>query len=376
MQITGHHSEYISHLIDYLYIDGDDGQVYYFLLHPDFPNTFPAIVEKANKCSNIALFYVSKEDLEKCSGRGLIRDSLAHYRIMNRYVQKLSVQHVILLYFNTFQFALGLHKTNYTISGILFAQFYRLSVNSWKDRLRYVRKYLQTWLFVKNKRITKIFLLNDNKSVDYLNNRFHCDIFEMLPDPIPDIEPLKDFNIRKAYGIDSRKKIFLHIGSLNGRKGSLDILHSIPYIPEEVQKKICFLFAGKANSLFINQLMEVIRYYKQHSSVQLIFESQFIENARMKSFFDQCDCVLIPYKNAESSSGILGHAVIANKPVIGPNKGLLGELINQNNLGYTIIDIHELANKITKIVIEDKMFNRNSAFVTDRNITVFAKKIL
>ena len=37
----------------------------------------------------------------------------------------------------------------------------------------------------------------------------------------------------------------------------------------------------------------------------------------------------------ESSSGILGHAIAANKPIIGPAHGLLGALIEQYNLGIT-----------------------------------------
>jgi hypothetical protein len=48
---------------------------------------------------------------------------------------------------------------------------------------------------------------------------------------------------------------------------------------------------------------------------------------------------LIPYKNSEQSSGVLGYAAQFNIPVVGPSSGLLGKLIKKNKLGYTINDI-------------------------------------
>ncbi len=47
----------------------------------------------------------------------------------------------------------------------------------------------------------------------------------------------------------------------------------------------------------------------------------------MKSYFEQTDYFLIPYKNVESSSGILGHAIAAGKPVIATDKGLIGDFV-------------------------------------------------
>ena len=56
----------------------------------------------------------------------------------------------------------------------------------------------------------------------------------------------------------------------------------------------------------------------------------------MKAHFNQCDAVLIPYKNTESSSGIIGHAASSQKPVITINKGLLGDIVKQYKLGWLI----------------------------------------
>ena len=67
---------------------------------------------------------------------------------------------------------------------------------------------------VRNPKISKIYVLNDQETVDYMNNEFKKHCFEMLPDPIPHFEPLPEFDIYKHYKINQNRKIYLHIGSL------------------------------------------------------------------------------------------------------------------------------------------------------------------
>jgi glycosyltransferase involved in cell wall biosynthesis len=374
-QITGHHSEYISYLIDYLYDNQGYENHYYFLLHPDLSETFPTIAEKAGKCPNLELIYFSREELKKAIGRGLAHNSITQYKIVDQYAKKLSVHHILFLYFNSLQLALGLYRPKYTVSGILFAQYSRLTIHSLKDGVKYLRKKLQTWLFTRNKKISRIFILNDAESADSLNKRYKTNIFKMLPDPIPDICPLPDFDIYTYYGINRERSIFLHIGSMDGRKGAFDILDSISYIPENIQEKICLLFVGKGSEIFENKFTQMSCLYQKNSQVQVIRDNRFVENAMMKSLFEQCDCVLIPYKNPESSSGILGHAAAANKPVIGTEVGLLGELIKTNNLGYVIKNNQELANKIA-FIVENSNFFSNKGYVQARSVNIFSNLLI
>jgi deoxyxylulose-5-phosphate synthase len=62
--------------------------------------------------------------------------------------------------------------------------------------------------------------------------------------------------------------------------------------------------------------------------------------------------------------------------VIGTNKGLLGELIIQNNLGHTINDIKELSDKIIVVVNDNPMPIGSPIFVVARSVANFAQRIL
>lgn len=53
IQITGHHTEYINHLVDYLLINNNLNDEYFFVVHPDFSKRFSGIVAKAKQLTNV-----------------------------------------------------------------------------------------------------------------------------------------------------------------------------------------------------------------------------------------------------------------------------------------------------------------------------------
>jgi glycosyltransferase involved in cell wall biosynthesis len=98
----------------------------------------------------------------------------------------------------------------------------------------------------------------------------------------------------------------------------------------------------------------------------------------MKSIFEQCSVVLIPYKNTEASSGILGHAVAANKYVIATGKGLIKELIQENDFGVLIDSItpFEIASKIESFLPLQLNNHLSSQFLKSHTPKEFAELII
>jgi hypothetical protein len=93
--------------------------------------------------------------------------------------------------------------------------------------------------------------------------------------------------------------------------------------------------------------------------------------------FNQCDAVLIPYKNAEASSGVLGHAIHSGKKVIGPSNGLIGKLIKNNDLGVCIDSINpeKIANALFSKFLDEKSVV-NSAYLEEHKPANFIKTLL
>ena len=179
IQITGHHSEYIDHILSHI-ID-DKVNKYIFVVHQDFASKFTVISAKAQSKSNVTLIQVNANEILNLKVKNRFKRSLNNFKVVDHYAKKFNADEVFLLHLNVFQIALGLKKINYKISGILFMQFTNMKVNNMYSFYFYLRRYFPFILMLKQKKINQIFLLNDKDSAKYLNNKYNTKIFKYLP---------------------------------------------------------------------------------------------------------------------------------------------------------------------------------------------------
>lgn len=378
IQITGHHTEYIGHLINY-FKDSPTGSATVFVVHPHFKDNVPYLASEASKINTVKLAEVSDEEYRKATSGSLFKQSFAMLKLVKRYARHYQSTHVFLLSFNIFQLSLIFTRPTFKIRGILFLQFYRMSKGDWKERLKYFRKYLITKLYSSNKQIDRIFILNDPKTAYYLNNRFRKDLFYVLNDPVPVLTPLDSFNINKNYHIAPTRKILLHLGALDDRKGTLEFIQSALHIKPEFQSEFAFLVAGSPSSVkMAEKITSQIQHVNEATQIKAIYDPGFLPDAKMKSILDQCFAIVIPYKNPEASSGILGHAAASNKPVIATGKGLLKELIEQYSLGLLIDEVKPklIAEKIEMLRRSGVWASESAKFVVERTPQTFASTIV
>ena len=89
------------------------------------------------------------------------------------------------------------------------------------------------------------------------------------------------------------------------------------------------------------------------------------------NFCYSCDCILIPYKNPNQSSGVIGYASLFQKPVIGPSQGLLGRLIKEYKLGDTIDNISPSCLKSAVLLTICNNRNELSRYASLHNTNTF-----
>ncbi len=378
IEITGHHSEYIGHLVKYIAKNRLSNK-YIFIVHYNFHKNFPGIIAMAKTSDNINFVHVSQNEFIKVMSGKLFQRSFGFYNLMKHYAVRHSVKQVILLSFNIFQFALIFKRPKLLIRGILFRPFLKMDNNSTISQLKHTRKILQTRLFLLNKSISIIYILNDIYTANFLNKRFKVDNFKMLPDPVPDIVADPKFSIFKVHNIEPKRKVFLHFGSLSIRKGTNEILYALEKLDNKTMSKIAILFIGKADAAIndlINLKMNLI--HSQKPLTKIVYRNEFIPDNQMKSYFEQVDFVLLPNKFVEASSGVLGHALASGKPVIAVNKGLLGNLVSKYKGGYLIKDgsAREIANAISSCIKERQTYKVNNKYIEEHSVNNFAKVIL
>jgi glycosyltransferase involved in cell wall biosynthesis len=378
--ITGHHSEYIEHVLMYLKNNNNYKHNYYFVVHQNFSDNYPELWSTALGIKNVNFIEVDENFLVGLNVKNRLRRSLNNFKVVDFYAKKYNISVCYLLYLNIFQIALGLKRTRYKIKGILFMQFTNMKRSTLRQHYYYYRRYFPLLLALKNKSLEKIFILNDENSCSQLNTRFKKEtLFTYLPDPIPIICPDESFNIYKEYNIETNRKIFLLFGTLSERKGVTETLESTFFIEESTQQNIAILIAGKTKEeSLIHKINEFISQNKNLTKVQIIWDNSFIVNSKMAALFKQIDFVLIPYKNPEASSGVLGHAMKSNKPVIGPSKGLIGEIIVAYKMGVIINEITPIEIALAISGYKDISINPEliQPFIESHSVTDFAKALV
>jgi len=364
--VMGHHLEYIHHLYDSARRKIDER---FLIVVPERFLDLKSRFEWVN-APNIEFAFLTDEEVKKCSSKGYFQSAFHKSRILRKYVLGFHADNVFLITLVHFLPFLPLMLPADTrISGII----YRIFVYEWKNLpfFKKIKDVLETFIMVHSDKIKFLFLLNDNSAVCYYNKVYKTDKFRFLPDPIV-TSLYTPKNIRHKYNIGNDKKVFFHFGVMNHRKGSLMILEAIELLSVEELKGMAFIFAGKIDKDIHDEFY--LKYDELLYKATIIIIEGFCSYELLTDLCYSSDCVLTPYSNSSFSSGVLGYAASLNKPVIGPENGLLGKLIKRNCLGLTLVDMtpYFLANQLKNIDLYRK---RNKNYVVQSTIKLFSSTV-
>ena len=325
--IGGHLLEYIHNI--YIYATKSEHH-FIFVLSNDFNDVKDNLIWPSS--GNIEIITLSHEESNKCRNTNFIKSSWYFNKCLRHYVKKYHVDNVMLLYLiRPMPFLPFFIPQNTHVSGIIYnIPLYHNNIPFTKNLINKITYYL----LAKSKNIKNIFLLNDQWSVDVYNNRYHTKKFVHLTDPIPNIDMSAVRDLRAELSIAKENKIYLQFGSLDERKNTLNILRALLLMNQEELKNKTFIFSGKLSKEIKEEFYRLVNSLK--NKVQIIVKEGFVTYEFLNSLCYTSDCILTIYNNVEMSSGTIGYAAFFRKPVIGPSAGLLGKLIIENKLGYTI----------------------------------------
>ena len=369
----GHRSEFISHLLDYVGASKREERIYTFVLASIPPSSLTL--------SNVRFVEISKKEkvmINKVDAKG---GSFSFWSVLNRYLNRFKPDHLIIMDLTWLELALCFKRLPCKTSAILFVQYPELrsiSAPTLRDRLKFILKEFKTGLLLRNQMLKKIVLLNGDFSSNYLNERFGTNRFVPIPDPVPEIMADPSVQLRKEYGIEAGRRIFLFFGSMSARKGVDNLVDSMGLLSPEATQNSAFIFCGQPEADYVKRYHELVTLLIQkRPDICLYFEERFISSARMRALFEQSDWILMPYTRPEYSSGILVHAAAAKTPVIGSEDGLVGRKIREHGLGLGI-SLDTLPRVLEEAVSGVHRFNETArqAFVEASSPEKFASILL
>ena len=326
--VTGHHLEYLHHY--YMEAIGHTDEEYVIMV----PNDFIKVKKEYEwpYSSNISFVYIPEEDEKLLEEKNFYKLGWNTSKILQRAVRKIKPDRVLLTMLMQFiPFIIFLLPRNVRVRGIMY-KIYLYEVHR-MGKLRLAAERLRFWLAARSSKIEQIFVLNDEDSARTFNTLYSTSKFRSLPDPVPSVDFSKVKSVREELGVSPVEKLYLHFGGLDGRKGTIDILKSIIASKKGELKDSCFVFAGRINKNTLNDFYDLLSVAKEKTRI-LVFD-QFCSYDFLWNLCYSCDVILMPYHLTSLSSGILGYVAVFNNPVIGPDNGLIGNLIKKYELGIS-----------------------------------------
>ena len=324
--VTGHHLEYLHHY--YMEAIGHTDEEYVIMVPHDFIKV--KIEYEWPYSSNISFVYIPEEDEKLLKETNFYKLGWNTSKILQRAVRKIKPDRVLLTMLMQFiPFIIFLLPRNVRVRGIMYKIY--LYEEHRMGKLRLAAERLRFWLAARSSKIEKIFVLNDEDSARTFNSLYSTTKFRSLPDPVPSVDFSIVKSVREELGVSPVEKLYLHFGGLDGRKGTIDILKSIIASQIGELKDSCFVFAGRINKNISNEFYDLLSVAKEKTKI-MVFD-QFCSYDFLWNLCFSCDVILMPYYLTNLSSGVLGYAALFHKPVIGPDNGLIGKLINKYHLG-------------------------------------------
>lgn len=347
--IHGHHLEYLHHLYLGALEDKENNYIFYL------PDTFEKEKGKFEwkPQDNVRIVLSGKEEMCPPSGNYLVRSIKAIKQTydlckdMKIQIKKFNISSVFLIsLFNFLPFLPFVCPRNVRYSGIIYGiYFYYWKSSTFAKKVYDVAMYK---LMSTSRCISNVYMLNDSSSACYLNRKHHTNKYKFLPDPVVPLEQTDASHTRERLGIPANDIVFLHLGGMTERKGTLELLDAIKSADEKSLNGKSFIFAGRVTYHIDKRFYEILEQIKNK---KVFVYDDFLEYNFIAELCQIADYMIIPYKHTSQSSGIIGYAAQFHIPVIAPGKNLLGKLIRKYKLGgkYGSLRSHEVRDVIEAI---------------------------
>lgn len=366
--ITGHYLEYLNHIYK-MTLDMPDDE-FVFVLPISFSKARSMFEWPKNKKVTFDLSLPAKDRIGgKLSLLGSLKKSIGTVQLYKQYCKKYKPDGIFCVDIMTMvPFLPLLVYDKIKVIGIVYDIYLRIEKLPLRTLVANMARY---FVLSKSKLFHRVFILNDRRSADSLNQKFHTHKFSYLPDPFVPINT-QGFDYREEYGIISEKMVFAHFGSLTRRKGTIDILSEIKSISKDKLSNYVFVFAGRVNQEIKEEFYSFASQIKYDTTI--IVKDEFCDFDYISSLCRAANAILIPYRDTCKSSGLIGYASQFSVPVVTYSSGLLGELVRKYKLGLEIESITELPEALERIK-EGDCIKPSNEYCLDNQVANFQKMI-
>jgi glycosyltransferase involved in cell wall biosynthesis len=339
--VTGHHGEWIYNVVNELENSHASEAHLLLLLNENFPRHHKDVFELIQKNDKVDAKYIFKREKNN-----KLKQSIKDWQQVKKIINAYKIKKCIFMGINKYQINFlidRLSDVQCEFYGVYLHPFNELSIlkekafDSLKALLYYVRRMILFMVMTSNKKLKKVYILDDFVSKEMLKAYSIGNTgIEVIPDPLP--EDLSNIPKRRVRKKEDKKKItYLMFGAIRPQKGVAEALRAIDILPNAYKSKVQLRIIGKSNKSYEKKVSSlVVRLRDEEKVDSIIRKNKFISRKEMWNEFKESDIILMPYQRTEGSSGVLGISAMTETPVIGPSVGPIGRKIRNYDLGADV----------------------------------------
>lgn len=355
--VSGHNLEYLHHIYEGAVLDRE--RCYVFAVPEEFRQKRSHW--DWHESENVQFHHFDASTLLRGN---LLTQAWRCTKLLRRLSLEYGVCQVILLSLMDFlPFISVLIPSGVHVSGIIYKIYYHQDL-SWSQS---IAERLKLSMLAKSRCVKSIFVLNDKESTHRLNQEWGTTKFAYLPDPYVPFDENMLRDMRPELGIAADETMVLHLGSITQGKGSDRIFDMIDRSSEADLRNYCFVFAGVIAENIRAAFYE--RYNESRKKAHIVLREGFLSYEDMGSLVRTADKVVLPYRRVAQSSGIIAYCAQLGTPVYVPNKGLIGKLVKDYQIGLALSDFRD----IHSIEQDAECTNR---YCKEHTTTLFSQTIL
>jgi GT2 family glycosyltransferase/glycosyltransferase involved in cell wall biosynthesis len=141
-------------------------------------------------------------------------------------------------------------------------------------------------------------------------------------------EKIEKKDARAQLGLPIHSQVLLFVGQIRRYKGVEDLIEAFKEIPEDIRHNAILVIAGQP---FGFEMAEIESLKK--AEPYIYFHPHKISDEEIHIWLSAADFVVLPYRKI-LTSGVLYLALSYGIPVIGPNSGLIPEIVLSGNNGF------------------------------------------
>ncbi len=341
----GHHGQHIRVLIEHWTRQDLPGQLD-VVVSREFCDRFPDLLEHARDSPSVAV-HASEEPvrLEDKIGRlAVLKNDLRIGRVLRSAVERHRPDLCVLMYFDHLQASLGRglrFDFPVSFSGTYFRPsfYYReagVGPASARTRMEDLQKRALLRLALRNPHFRTLFCLDPYAVTPIAGLGTPAHVVH-LPEPFETNPPAAETvaETRSRMRVRDGRQVLLLFGSLDPRKGVLQLLTALRQMPDALLERACLVMAGETTGIR-SDLKEAVASVRGREALQVIHLDSFVPDTEMHNLFGAADLVLMPYQKHVGSSGVLVRAAAAGVPVLVQDYGMLGMLARDRRLGLCV----------------------------------------